>query len=81
MRWFTSMMLSEQYMWGDRGKCICACTGHEASQGDLTRLGEAAGLPAMVGAAAVKIQHFASTRSVAWAGAACTQFHSGKRNA
>lgn len=34
-----------------------------ASQGELTRLGEATGLPAMVGATSVKVQHFASTRS------------------
>lgn len=61
--------------------CIFACIGHEASQGDLTRLGEAAGLPSMVGAAAVKVQHFASTRSVAWGSAACTQINSGKRHA
>lgn len=44
------------------------CIGLEATQGDLTKLGEAAGLPAKVGAASVKVQHFASTRSVPWTG-------------
>ncbi len=38
-------------------------TGGGASQGELSRLGEASGLPAMVGATSVKMQHFASTRS------------------
>ncbi|KAA6416552.1 MAG: hypothetical protein FRX49_13477 [Trebouxia sp. A1-2] len=38
--------------------------GSGASQGELTRLGEATGLPAMVGATSVKVQHFASTRYV-----------------
>lgn len=41
----------------------CTGVGSGASQGELTRLGETTGLPAMVGATSVKVQHFASTRS------------------
>lgn len=47
------------------GQSRLACIGLEANQGDLSKLGDAAGLPAKIGAASVKVQHFASTRSVA----------------